>query len=113
MLARFEIQHGRAAPAAQLDIVALVRPLRDVFERTVGQGQQQVVQLLVKFLGLGLHRCDLGLLVCDNRAQTLELRFIAAGLGCAHLFRGAILFGLCGLRRRDPCAACLVQCQHR
>ena len=83
MLDRLEIQRGGRAPTAQFDIVVLVAADRHAVQRQVRDAQQQVAQLAVQIIGLGLHPGDVGLLFGHQAAQALEFVLVAAGLGGA------------------------------
>ncbi len=73
MLDRPEGEVARAPPAADLDVGALVRPVRHVVVGQVRDAHQQVAQARVRRRRLGLEPGDLVLLVGDERAQPLEL----------------------------------------
>ncbi len=111
MFAGSEGEVARGAPAADFDVPGLIRAVGDVGVGQVGDGQEQVGQLLVEGLGLVPQPRDFGFLFSDFGAEAFECRVIAAGLGGADLFRRAVLVGLGGFRREDAGAAFFVQRQ--
>ena len=107
-----ETHLARGAPALDLDVIGLVLAIGHIGGGRVGQGHQQIAQLGVFRIGLGLHRGDFGFLLGHQRADPLELGLVAGGFRSPHQFGGGVLIGLCGLCGMDQAAARLVQREH-
>ena len=112
MLLRREAEPARRAPAPDLDVVGLVRPVRHVVRHDVGQPHQQLGQGGVLGPGLVVQRGDLALLLGHQCAQAFELGLVAPGFGRADFLRGPVGLGLGALGGGDRGAARFVERQH-
>ena len=109
MLARGEGIGPRRAPAADFLIVSLIRPVRRLIERQVGNGQKKLAQFFILGARLVGQPGDFGLLFGHKAAKAFKLRLIAARLGGADLLRGGVLCGLRGFGGKNAPAPRLVQ----
>ena len=96
---------------AQLDVVGFVCPLGRVLIGQVRDPQQQVGQLGIQRLGLGLHTGDFVLFGSDEGAQAFEFSLVTAGLGAADQLGTGVLLGLSGFGGMNAGAALFVQCK--